>query len=142
MQPSIVTGSCFCGELQFEIDLPTLFCGHCHCSMCRRPHGASYVTWCGVKPSQFRFTAGQSNIVQYKSSERGMRHFCRICGSQLMCHSAEHDICAVALATLHGSIDRAPEGHFYYDSRADWTVVSDGLPKYGGETGMEPLTDP
>ena len=33
MASSIVTGSCFCGAVKFEIELPTLFCGHCHCSI-------------------------------------------------------------------------------------------------------------
>jgi hypothetical protein len=45
----------------------------------------------------------------------------------------------VALAALHGPIDRQPEMHVFYDSRADWTVVNDDLPKLGGETGIEPL---
>jgi len=37
-----VVGSCFCGAITYEIDLPTRACVHCHCSMCRRPHGASW----------------------------------------------------------------------------------------------------
>ena len=35
----------------------------------------------------------------------------------------------VALASLHGEIDRQPEEHYYYDSRATRTVVNDDLPK-------------
>jgi hypothetical protein len=51
----------------------------------------------------------------------------------------EPEVMDVALAALHGKIDRAPEAHYYYDSRAGWTVVNDDLPKLGGASGMDPL---
>lgn len=138
MTPTSVTGSCFCGVVKFEIELPTLFCGHCHCTMCRRPHGASFVTWTAVPPEQFKITAGEQDITLYKSSEHGTRSFCRICGSQMFCQT-EPEAIDIALAALHGKIDRDPEEHCYFDSRADWTVVNDDLPKLGGESGDEPL---
>ena len=138
MASEIVTGSCFCGAVHFEIKLPTVFCGHCHCSMCRRPHGASFVTWTGVPPERFKVTAGDQEIATFRSSEHGTRSFCRICGSQMFCQT-EPELIDIALAALHGPIDRVPEAHYYYDSRADWTAVNDDLPKLGGESGEEPL---
>lgn len=138
MAENIVTGSCFCGAIEFEIEMPTKVCGHCHCSMCRRPHGASFVTWVGVAPGHFRITTGKETLSIYQSSERGTRNFCRICGSQMFCQT-DPDMIDVALAALHGKIDREPEVHWYYDSRADWTVVNDDLPKLGGENGTTPL---
>jgi len=138
MESLIVTGSCFCGAVQFEIQMPTLFCGHCHCSMCRRPHGAAFVTWTAVPPERFRITVGEGDLVRFKSSAQGTRSFCGICGSQLFCQT-EPAVVDVALASLHGPIDRVPEVHWYYDSRATWTVVNDDLPKLGGESGTEPL---
>ncbi len=138
MTPSSVTGSCFCGAVKFEIELPTLFCGHCHCSMCRRPHGARFVTWAAVPTERFTVTSGEQNITRFQSSEKGTRSFCKICGSQMFCQT-EPEVMDVALAALHGKIDRDPEEHYYFDSRADWTVVNDDLPKLGGTTGVEPL---
>jgi len=49
------------------------------------------------------------------------------------------DFIDITLASISEPIDRSPEMHFYYDSRADWTIVNDDLPKLGGETGTEPL---
>ena len=40
---------------------------------------------------------------------------------------------------MTGPIDRAPEAHYYYDSRAKWTEINDDLPKPGGPDGMQPL---
>ncbi len=51
----------------------------------------------------------------------------------------EPGVIDIALAALHGKIDRDPEAHYYFDSRADWIVVNDDLPKLGGATGEEPL---
>ena len=113
-------------------------CGHCHCSMCRRPHGASFVTWASVPPHRFAITAGEEQIATYRSSEHGTRSFCRICGSQMFCQT-ESDVVDIALAALHDKIDREPEAHYYYDSRAEWTNVNDDLPKLGGKDGMQPL---
>ena len=145
MEPSKVTGSCFCGAVQFEIELPTIFCGHCHCSMCRRPHGASFVTWTAVPPTRFRITEGEDRLQIFQSSEHGRRQFCKTCGSQMFCWHEPDDPQAapkmidIAMAALHGEIDRQPEAHYHFDSRANWTVVNDDLAKLGGQTGGEPL---
>ncbi len=147
MSEARVSGSCFCGEVNFEIALPTLFCVHCHCSMCRRPHGASFVTWTGVPPERFQITKGEERLRTYESSTDGRRQFCGTCGSQLFCWHVRSDdrppeVIDIALAALQGPIDRDPELHVYYDSRASWTVVHDHIPKRGGETGIQPLDPP
>jgi hypothetical protein len=139
-----VSGGCLCGAVAFEIDLPTLFCGHCHCSMCRRPHGASFVTWTAVPPERFRITGGEDQLRTYESSDHGRRQFCATCGSQMFCWHENADdsppkMIDVTLASLHGDIDRQPESHVFYDSRADWTAVNDDLPKLGGKNGIQPL---
>ena len=36
-----VHGRCLCGDVVFEADAPFEFMGHCHCSMCRKHHGAA-----------------------------------------------------------------------------------------------------
>jgi hypothetical protein len=134
-----VSGACLCEAVRFTIELPTLFCAHCHCRMCRRNHGAAYVTWVGVSAGKLTVDAGRGDLVRYRSSEHGTRAFCGRCGSSLFCENAEHpERVDVPLANLAGPIDRAPQFHVYVDHGADWTVVGDDLPRLGGETGLEP----
>lgn len=134
------SGSCLCGVVRFSIRLPTLFCGHCHCSMCRRNHGAGFVTWFAVGRSQFQVTDGETELVRYRSSDHGTRTFCGRCGSSLFCESSRHpDQIDIVLANMDDPIDRPPQVHVYFDDRASWVVAEDGLPRLGGSTGLEPV---
>jgi hypothetical protein len=136
----IVGGSCFCGAVRFEIDLPTTLCVHCHCSMCRRLHGAGYVTWIAVTTEHFRMTSGEEKLVRYRSSDHGTRSFCSICGSSLFCASTHHpEVIDIVLANMDGAIDREPASHIYYSDRISWVTLGDTLPRLGGATGVEPL---
>lgn len=134
-----VAGGCLCGAVRFTLTLPTLFCGHCHCTMCRRNHGAAYVTWIAIPRGQLSIDRGTDQLTRYESSSHGSRSFCGRCGSSLFCVSTNHpDVVDIPLANLDGPIDRLPETHIYYDDRASWTIVSDGLPRLGGKSGLEP----
>ena len=135
-----VAGSCFCGAVRFQLLLPTLFCLHCHCTMCRRSHGAGFVTWVGVSRGSFELTRGRDQLARHESSDHGSRSFCRVCGSSLFCESTQHpDQVDIVLANLAGRIDREPEMHIHYSDRADWVSTGDALPRLGGKSGLEPL---
>ena len=136
--PSEVRGGCLCGAVRFTVTMPTLFCGHCHCSMCRRSHGAAFVTWIAVPRAQVAID-GDPRLTRYASSEHGSRSFCSRCGSSLFCVSSRHpEIVDIPLANMDGPIDRLPESHIYFDDRAAWTTVGDDLPRLGGSSGLEP----
>ena len=135
-------GSCLCGAVRFTVRTPSLFCGHCHCTLCQRSHGAGYVTWFAVPREQFRLDAGEEELAAYASSEHGRRSFCRRCGSSLFCESSHHpQQIDIVLANMRDAIDREPAVHVYFDDRASWVVVEDELPRLGGASGMEPLPE-
>jgi len=137
-----IQGECFCGAVKFAVTLPTLFCAHCHCSMCRRVHGAGYVTWVGVPYTQFRMMAGQDHLKIYHSSDHGWRSFCDVCSSSLFCESTNHpQHIDIVLANLKGEIDRAPQAHYYFSNRVNWVPLDHDLPRFGGKTGMEPVSE-
>ena len=138
-EPS-VSGACLCGAVRFRARMPSLFCGHCHCTMCRRNHGAGFVSWFAVPDEQFAIEKGESELVRFASSDHGTRSFCGRCGSSLFCESSGHpEKIDIVLANMKGSIDRVPQFHCYFDDLADWVFVEDGLPRLGGETGLEPV---
>ena len=141
MESTTVPGACLCGAVTFTIELPALVCAHCHCTMCRRAHGAGYVTWVCVAKERLRVTSGADRLSKYASSNHGTRTFCGTCGSHLFFDSTHRaDQVDVVLANLQGEIEVAPQMHIYFDNRATWVQVGDDLPRLGGVTGFEPLS--
>jgi hypothetical protein len=133
-------GSCLCGIVRFAIELPTIACAHCHCSMCRRAHGAAFVTWVLVGKEQLDVLSGANRLVRYASSKGATRSFCGVCGSSLF-FEAEHfpGQVHVVRANIEGEIDRAPDMHVFFSDRVPWVRLADDLPRFGGTTGMEPV---
>ncbi|MGH7858717.1 MAG: GFA family protein [Candidatus Binatia bacterium] len=134
--PPPVAGSCLCGAVRFEIELPTRFCIHCHCTICRRNHGAAFVTWIGVPKAQFRLVSGEAVLTRFASSEQGIREFCSRCGSSLFCElAADPDTIDITLASLAGPVDRGPELHVFFDTHVEWLEITDSLPKITSSGG-------
>jgi hypothetical protein len=114
-------GACLCGQVQFAITPPTKWCAHCHCTMCRRAHGAAFVTWIGVPEEQFDFIAGRDAVQWFASSPDSRRGHCRHCGSPLFFRSERWPgEIHVVRANVPGEIDREPEEHVHTDTRVAW----------------------
>lgn len=125
-----VPGRCLCGAVAFECTLPSKWVAHCHCSLCRRAHGAAFVTWAGFEQSRFRYTAGEQQLRWYRSTPEAERGFCTHCGSTLFFRSSRWPgEIHVAVANLDAPLDRAPQAHVYWNSHVDWYVPADELPK-------------
>ena len=136
------TGGCLCGAVRFEVEPPTKWCAHCHCSLCRRAHGAAFVSWFGVAREQFRFVSGKELLRWYRSTPEARRGFCPECGSTILFEGDRWpDEIHIALAHMDGPIDREPQVHVFFDSGVEWLHFDDGLKKLGGPTGTEPLPE-
>ena len=128
--PDSVAGSCLCGAVRFEAQLPSLWCAHCHCTQCQRFHGAPLVTWVGFNEDDVSFTVGENRVTWYSSSAPAQRGFCGACGSSFLFRSERWPgELHISLTNLHGPIDREPEAHVFYDSHVPWLELGDELPK-------------
>jgi hypothetical protein len=61
-------GGCLCGAVRYSIALPPQWVAHCHCSMCRRAHGAAFVTWVGNLRENVRLEQGAELLTSHRSS--------------------------------------------------------------------------
>lgn len=128
---SSVKGSCLCGAVEFHFDLPSKWCAHCHCSMCRKEHGAGYVTWAGFEAPAFHLDCGGGKLQWYESSAGASRGFCSICGSSMFFKSERWaGELHVALGCLDGAIDRKPQANVFHDSHVNWMPIDDALKIY------------
>jgi len=124
-------GSCLCGEVRYEIAGDIEHIRHCHCSMCRKTHGAAFGSYGKVLHSDFRFTAGEKLVAKYRSSPSVVRTFCRRCGSTLQWYSqiTHPESLGVAIGTLDTSLVQPRQRHIYAGSKASWYRIEDSLPR-------------
>lgn len=125
-------GECLCGAIKYEIDAFGPRLAHCHCSMCRKFHGAPCVTLGEVNRSNFRWIQGEEALQSYVAENGTIRRFCRYCGSSLTFSSpnTSEDIVEISLGTLDSDLNAKPDAHIYVGSKANWTVICDNLPQY------------
>ena len=127
-------GGCLCGDVRFTVDWPSKWVAHCHCSMCRRAHGAAFVTWVGVETRHFSLHDSDAALRWYASSPGAERGFCARCGSSMLFRSERWPgEMHVVVANLDAGADRAPMAHVFWDTHVEWADVdpNDGLPRKG-----------
>jgi len=127
----MIRGSCLCGSVRYEIKGSLGRVNHCHCSKCRKAHGAAFGTYARVKRTDFALLAGKDHIVSYRSSPGVLRTFCKSCGSTLQfITEAGPGSFALALGTLDEDPGIRPSYHIFVDSKAPWFEITDGLPQH------------
>ena len=126
-------GSCFCGAIRFSASLPGKWCAHCHCSMCRKTHGAGYVTWVGFEADQVKFNRGEDQLNWFDSSKGAQRGSCKNCGSSLFFRSERWaGELHIALGCMDDVIDLQPQANVFFDQHVDWMPIDDTLKQEDG----------
>ncbi len=127
------SGSCLCGEVEYELaEEPTSY-GACHCGMCRKFSGGIELG-IQVPPGGVRFVP-TDKLAVYESSEWAERGFCMLCGSsifwRLTADGPMKGMFSIAAGTLEDMsgmtfdtevyIDHKPESHSFAGERARLT---------------------
>lgn len=137
-----IHGSCLCGGVEFEIAGPLTAPLNCHCSQCRKQHGAAFRSRVRVQAKDFRWLKGEHLVKFYESSRGYQRGFCSACGSPIINRNGPNFFEAaggispkpspqygVALALLDDPPAR-PALHCFVASKAPWFEITDDLPQY------------
>lgn len=131
----MLRGSCLCGGVRYEVRGALGHVTHCHCSMCRKAHGAAFGTYARVNASDFVLLSGKDDIVSYRSSPDVSRTFCRHCGATLQfVRTSRPESFALALGTLDDDPGVRAAHHIFVASKAEWFEIADGLPQYAEYT--------
>lgn len=126
-----LTGRCLCEQIEYEItgSLGPIY--NCHCSKCRRWHGAAFRTRASIKKSQFKWTAGEHLLSYYQSSDDVVKTFCSQCGSCLIStYQSYPDIIGIPLGGIDQDPGNRPVAHIFVASKAPWFEITDYLPQY------------
>ena len=125
-------GSCWCGQVQFEVAEPFVSLGFCHCTSCKRISGGVGTANGRARTEWIEVTAGKELLTTYQPDEGSAKTFCSVCGANLFgggWPESEHS--SVRLSAVDEGLDQKPEAHSYVRSVAPWeTLPDDGLPRY------------
>jgi len=124
-----IKGGCLCGSVRYEITGSLFAADHCHCSMCRRQHGAAFATYAEFNPGDFKWVSGEDLVKVYATDNGAGWCFCSECGSSLA-GTENGRITTVTLGTVEGDPGIKPESHIFVSSRASWHEINDDLPQF------------
>jgi hypothetical protein len=128
-----INGSCLCGGVRYQITGPLTGVLNCHCSTCRKAHGAAFRSRASVRKDDFHWVAGEELIKFHASSPGNNRGFCRECGTPILSVLDDHpDHYGLALGPLDDDPGVKPTMNIFTASKAPWFDITDGLPQYPG----------
>ncbi len=129
----MITGSCLCGQVRYEIRGTPSDMYHCHCRMCRKATGTAFATNMHVASDDFVIVDGHEHVKPYRSSPDELRHFCSNCGSPVY-SEAEHrrGILSIRCGLLDDDPGIRPARHIYVRFKAPWYEIRDGIPQLPG----------
>ena len=143
MTANTIPASCLCGDVRWEVDGPLprpqasdkknlafLAMSHCHCSLCRKAHGAPFGTYLVVRDEQFRLTHGRERIVRYESTPGAYRPFCSRCGSVVPDGVAWKGRVSMPAGPFDADLGITPTAHIFVASKAPWVTINDDLPRF------------
>ena len=126
----MIQGSCLCGAIVWAASGPFEGMAHCHCSMCRKAHGATFGTAVGVPLATFRFERGAEQVVRYDSPVRTARAFCVRCGSTVPAVPREGERIFLPAGCFDDDPGVRPIAHIFTASKAPWAEINDALPRF------------
>lgn len=123
-----IQGGCLCGSVRYSVTGPFLAAANCHCSHCRKAHGAAFGSFAPVKRADFRWLSGEPLLSRYESSPGNYRHFCGKCGSQVVVEVPwRPDGITIALGSVDGDPGVRPAAHIFASAKAPWYEITDDL---------------
>lgn len=115
-------GSCLCGGIRYRVSGAIKAVTHCHCSMCRKSHGAAFASYGSVRLEYLQLLDAESLLAAYPSSPGVTREFCRRCGSSLFWRASEKwpDWLSLALGSLDAPLRAERQKHVHLDAAPAW----------------------
>lgn len=123
-------GSCVCNSIEFEvISIPEMVF-NCHCTRCRKSHGAAFATQAFAVRNSLKFIRGKDNLKEYESTGV-IRTFCGNCGSRIMNYAKDNgDYLSIALSCIDTPHNLAPVANVYVSSKVHWCELSEKIPQF------------
>ena len=130
MPETIISGSCLCGAVQYEISGDPQWFYHCHCSRCRKATGTGHASNLLIPHGSLKWIEGEALIKSYKVPEakRFTNCFCSGCGGRLPRYVLETGMVVIPAGSIDDELDFKPQFRIFWDSRVKWSCGGDKIP--------------
>lgn len=123
----VFKGSCLCGSVRFSVEGLSEKAANCHCSMCRKFHGAAFGTLVGVQG--LNWLSGKDRLKEFVASNCTTRTFCSNCGSSLgfRVRGEPLENIELAISTFDVDIPVTIDAQIYTKYKANWCELQTEL---------------
>ncbi len=128
----IRSGNCHCGCISYQVEGPLGPVANCHCSFCRRIHGAAFTTVVFAPTKAILWLPSSGDPSRFETPLGNVRQFCGRCASPTWNFSPSLGIASIVVGSLEESQQPSPWFHVNTESKAPWYEISDDLPQYIG----------
>jgi hypothetical protein len=131
-------GTCACGAVRLEIDIPAFWAWHDHSRATQRAQGCAYATYIGVWRSRLRIVKGARSITRFEEPvSRVARSFCRTCGTPLLYErDGRLKMINIPRALFDTRTGREPRYHRALEEAPDWEYHGEPLKPLKGYPGV------
>jgi hypothetical protein len=128
----VLSGSCLCKAVAYEVRGEAIRMMNCHCTRCRRGRSSAHATNLFYKLDDFQFVRGEEDVSIYKVPEAKFFSvaFCRHCGGAAPRVSIERGAVVVPAGSLDTDPHRQPQAHIFVNHKANWFDITDSLPQF------------
>jgi len=124
----MISGSCLCGKVKYEISGQVGDIVHCHCNTCRKAHGAAFSSVAAVKDIDFKLF-GHKALSSFESSPGKVRYFCAGCGTQIYAKRQATEHIILRLGSLDSDLASKEKNHIWVSQKASWYLINSDLPQ-------------
>jgi len=132
VREGMVSGSCACGRVHFELEGRPLVMMHCHCTRCQRARGAPHATNLAWKLDALRYTRGEelTTVYDFPEAQHFGTTFCSNCGGFVPRRSLGRGFVVVPAGSLDNDPEITAKAHQFVASKATWFDITDGAPQF------------
>jgi hypothetical protein len=133
-------GECLCSSVIFELTAPFREIISCYCSECRKTSG-NFVSATAVPEDRIHFI--EQSGLDWFTTDKGRRGFCRICGSSLLWkHQPENGMVSVMAGCLPVHTGLRVKAQIYVSDKSDFHEISSASPQYNQDLMAEAQSAP
>lgn len=122
------TGGCQCGAVTYRVDGPLRDVTICHCSVCRRLHGAA-AAYAACTRDDLTVVDPDGRRTGFTFNTATYEH-CGACGGRLFWSRPGLATISIAAGSLDEPSGLVTTHHIWVDSAGDWEHLADGLPAH------------